>query len=189
MAPAQDGDIATLSSAARPDHMRQTWYFAYGSNMRASVLQNRGVTAIAKEIVVVPTHILSFDVFGVPYSEPAMASITSRKSQPAGTTDQVPAVHGVAYLVSQADYVRLLASEGAGTAYKEIECDAFPAQYGNDYGSGDGKEAKTTTTTSAAFRVCTLVARFPFRPNAPPRPSKRYLVRVFYLHSSCIRIL
>ena len=127
-------------------------------------MQNRGILALAKKSVVVPSHVLSFDIFGVPYSEPAMASITRR------TSNAMPQVHGVAYLISKADYERLLVCEGAGTAYEEIQLDAMPvhAQAGADGTDQDGN--------AKSIRVKTLVARYPFRTNAPPRPSTRYLV-------------
>ena len=173
MAETQHEDAAALASAMLVDDARKIWYFAYGSNMRASVMQNRGITALAKEIAVVPSHTLSFDVFGVPYSEPAMGSITSRKE-----ANYLPSVHGVAYLVSHADYVRLLVSEGAGTAYKETKLDAVVIPTGK----GDGNEVEAEgevvklSRGPTTIKVYTLVARYPFRPNAPPRPSRRYLV-------------
>lgn len=143
------------------------WYFAYGSNMRSSVMAGRGIIPSAVENVVVPTHILTFDVFGVPYSEPAMASIF-KPPQPAivrheqamdsnaATVTVQPPVHGVAYLLSHRNYRSLVVSEGAGIAYRETEVDAYRI-----YGQ-------------SKIVVRTLVARYPFRPNAAP--SVRYLV-------------
>ena len=135
------------------------WYFAYGSNIMQSVMDSRGLTPCAVERVVVPSYILTFDVFGVPYSEPAMASIAKR-SVVHEEVDQPerPAVHGVAYLLSQAQYRELIVSEGAGMAYVEVEVDA-------------------TVLSSEPQRVIvtrTLAAKYPFRPNA--LPSARYLV-------------
>lgn len=139
------------------------WYFAYGSNMMQPVMDSRGLTPCAVEKVVVPSYILTFDVFGVPYSEPAMASIAKRSvmrqevNQP-----EPPTVHGVAYLLSQAQYAKLVVSEGAGIAYVEIEVDAMVL----------GSEPPRAIVTR------TLVARYPFRPNA--LPSARYLVSDLY---------
>ena len=142
------------------------WYFAYGSNMRASVMENRGVKVVAGEGAVILSHVLRFDIFGVPYSEPAMASIAPVESLPSDQTKILPPpVHGVAYLVSHADYVRLLISEGAGTAYEEIELQAQLLD-----------RSKDVETEARVITVKTLVARYPFRQSAPPRPSARYLV-------------
>ncbi|KAL8911348.1 MAG: hypothetical protein Q9171_003475 [Xanthocarpia ochracea] len=148
--------------AASGDNAGKKWYFAYGSNMRSSVMQGRGLTILAAEMVKIPSHQLSFDIFGMPYSEPAMASIclagSQRRPPEQGSN---PPVHGIAFLLSQADYVRLLVSEGAGTAYEDVELDAtsFYAVRGVD----------------TTIQVHTLVARYPFRADFPPRPSARYM--------------
>jgi hypothetical protein len=135
------------------------WYFAYGSNIMQSVMDSRGVTPCAVEKVVVPSYILTFDVFGVPYSEPAMASIAKRSVMPKEASQpEPPAVHGVAYLLSPAQYTKLVVSEGAGIAYVEIEVDAMVL----------------SSEPPKAIATRTLVARYPFRPNA--LPSARYLV-------------
>lgn len=139
------------------------WYFAYGSNMRSSVMQGRGLTILAAEMVKIPSHQLSFDVFGIPYSEPAMASIclagSQRRPPEQGSN---PPVHGMAFLLSQADYVRLLVSEGAGTAYEDVELDATSFE--------------AVGVVDRTIQVHTLVARYPFRADFPPRPSARYMV-------------
>ena len=152
--------IQDFSAAADADKI---WYFAYGSNMRSSVMQHRGIKTLAKRNVMVPSHRLSFDVFGVPYSEPAMASINAssgRHGSPDPVSNGLP-VHGVALLVSHADYVRLLVSEGAGTAYEETELEAIPIP-------------RRDEETSRTILVRTLIARYPFRLDQPPRPSVRY---------------
>lgn len=143
------------------------WYLAYGSNMLSSVMTRRGITPSAVENVVVPSHILTFDVFGVPYSEPAMASIV-KAPRPTGVRHEQatesnaadsnipPPVHGVAYLLSRQNYLSLVVSEGAGIAYREVEVDAYKIHGGSK------------------IVARTLVARYPFRPNAAP--SVRYLV-------------
>lgn len=137
------------------------WYFAYGSNMRSSVMAGRGITPSAVENAVVPSHTLTFDVFGVPYSEPAMASVAilhHEKAMESNTASTIvlPPVHGVAYLLSHQSYLSLVVSEGAGIAYRETEVDAYKIYGGSK------------------IVARTLVARYPFRPNAAP--SVRYLV-------------
>lgn len=154
------------------------WYFAYGSNLHPSVIARRGITPLDARCVCVPSHVLVFDVFGVPYSEPAMAGIQQR---PPGS--DTPAVHGVAYLVSASDYERLRVSEGAGTGYRDVvlEADyilptpttraATMAPDADPYRTSSDGEPETRR-----FSVATLVAKSPF---APPRlPSRRYMVRM-----------
>ncbi|KAK2052750.1 hypothetical protein LY76DRAFT_598380, partial [Colletotrichum caudatum] len=155
------------------------WYFAYGSNLHPSVMARRGITPLNARCVSVPSHVLVFDVFGVPYSEPAMAGI---QQKPAGC--DTPAVHGVAYLLSASDYERLRVSEGAGTGYRDVvleaDCISTPtahrdaATMAQDAGpsrpSGNNGEPE-----DSRFSVTTLVAKSPFDP--PLLPSRRYMVR------------
>ena len=115
------------------------WYFAYGSNMRSSVMAKRSLKPLATERFVVPTHELTFDVFGVPYSEPAMASIKIRST----CAKYRHAVHGVAYRLSKTDYTQLVVSEGAGVAYDEIEVNGYLI------GSKDKLAARTLVATLA----------------------------------------
>lgn len=151
------------------------WYFAFGSNLMSSVISNRGIKPIAELNMHIPTHALTFDVFGVPYSEPAMASIaklTELEGKNSENNDiKIPAVHGVAYLLTQEEYVRLIISEGAGIAYREIQVEASPlnSQVDDEVDKG-------------IILVRTLVARYPFRPN--PAPSKRYLVSEAFARQS-----
>ncbi|CAD6564763.1 MAG: hypothetical protein ASARMPREDX12_004426 [Alectoria sarmentosa] len=173
MAKTEDADATTLVLAMGADSAEKVWYFAYGSNMLTSVMRNRGITTLAKEMVVVPSHVLSFDVFGVPYSEPAMASITRKeeflRSDQGKADHHLPPVHGVAYLISHADYLRLLVSEGAGTAYEEVDLEAVPIQ-NTEEGEGDKGEEPIKV-----LKVHALIAKYPFRQNFSPRPATRYL--------------
>lgn len=132
------------------------WYFGYGSNMKASVMQGRGIKPLEVRWARVHGYVLTFDVFGLPYSEPSMASIAPYTMT--GETQHVPDVCGVAYLLSSEDFKRLVGTEGGGVAYDEIEVEgvSWRAQVAEE------------------IRMHTLVAKFPWRPNACP--SKRYLV-------------
>jgi hypothetical protein len=138
----------------------KVWYFAYGSNMSDLVMTRRGVRPMRTHNAVAPSHRLIFDVYGVPFSEPAMASIEDR---PPDAED--PPAHGVAYLLTETDYVRILVSEGAGIGYREIGIRIHEvAAAGN----------RTPKSGPMMMDARTLVARFPFKPSA--LPSVRYLV-------------
>ncbi|CZT16519.1 related to gliotoxin biosynthesis protein GliK [Ramularia collo-cygni] len=133
------------------------WYFAFGSNMVYSVMKKRGLDILDTRTATVPGYVLTFDVYGLPYSEPAMASIAAYDVDvQAGNRDRPPDVCGVAYLLSVRDFRRLVATEGGGVAYKEIQV------------SGSVITADTESIT-----LYTLTAIFPRRPNAAP--SSRYL--------------
>ncbi|KAF5562385.1 microsomal dipeptidase precursor [Fusarium napiforme] len=137
------------------------WYFAFGSNMASTTLKRRQLSPRDSRPVFVPSHVLCFDVFGVPYMEPAMAGI--RERTPADDAEATPSVHGMAYLLSREEYHRLIVSEGAGVAYVEMELIARICS--------TGFTARAATCEEIPVR--TLMARFPFRPEA--LPSVRYM--------------
>src|SRR5437667_2363969 len=108
-----DGDALTET---------KIWYFAYGSNMKSSVMAGRGISPFDTKSVIIPSYTLTFDIFGIPYSEPSFASIAqfatvdgeNHGSAESQFTKNIPPVHGVAYFLSQADYKRLVVTEGGG---------------------------------------------------------------------------
>ncbi|KAH8848326.1 hypothetical protein MCOR27_003579 [Pyricularia oryzae] len=144
------------------DGQAPVWYFAYGSNLSPSVMARRGITPLDARCVRVSSHMLVFDVFGVPYSEPAMAGI---REKPAGC--DTPAVHGVAYLISASDYQRLRVTEGAGTGYRDVELEA------DSVSLPPTSHTAYTTSDGGRLSVATLVAKNPFDP--PRLPSRRYM--------------
>ncbi|KAK8856635.1 membrane dipeptidase GliJ [Apiospora arundinis] len=165
---------------ATHDSKDEVWYFAYGSNMRSSVLEGRGIRPLANRRAVIPSYVLTFDVFGVPYSEPAMASIALRHSAATARCtgkEAPPPVNGVAYLLSSQDFRTLVLSEGAGVAYTEVQLEAYSADGAVPTASAAAEKHDTHHSQGDAagvsFPVRTLVARFPLRPN--PMPSARYL--------------
>nr|A0A1U9YI11.1 RecName: Full=Gamma-glutamyl cyclotransferase verK; Short=GGCT verK; AltName: Full=Verticillin biosynthesis cluster protein K [Clonostachys rogersoniana]AQZ42164.1 putative Gamma-glutamylcyclotransferase [Gliocladium sp.] len=153
------------------------WYFGYGSNMKASSMADRKVTPLSTKIVTVPTHFVTFDIFGIPYSEPSYASL---EQFPDGGTGKLDLVHhisrtqvlpacGVAHLLSPNDFHRLLVTEGSGVVYNLVEVQAYEM-------NKDGQPIP------APFTVHTLKAKWPQRPNGTP--SARYMVRFLGLLSS-----
>lgn len=147
------------------------WYLGYGSNMKASSMADRKVTPLATRIVRVPTHYVTFDVFGIPYSEPCYASIEEFPEDGAGNLElvhggesfRVPPVCGLAHLLSPADFHRLLVTEGSGVVYDIVQVKAYDL----DLTGRSGHEP---------FPVYTLKSKWPQRPNGTP--SARYMVRL-----------
>lgn len=147
------------------------WYFAYGSNMStAKFTGSRGIYPLATARVQVPGWILAFNIPGVPYSEPSFTSIIPRVedgNQENGCS--TPNVLGVAYLITQEQYINVQASEGGGIMYTDIELDAVPLT------------AKDREATGSILKVRTLVV-VPMMERAPwPLPSERYMVRLLWL--------
>jgi gliotoxin/aspirochlorine biosynthesis gamma-glutamylcyclotransferase len=147
----------------------EIWYFAYGSNMKSSCMEGRKITPLAQRNVQVRTHYVTFDIFGIPYSEPSYASI---EEFPQGSKADlkllwgsreiaVPSACGVAYLLTAADAHRLLLTEGSGVVYDLIKVEAVCL----------GSNGEPCGEKIAAY---TLRSKHPLRPNGAP--SARYMV-------------
>jgi len=147
------------------------WYLGYGSNMKASSMDDRKITPIATKVVNVPTHYVTFDIFGIPYSEPCYASIEEFPDGGNGKLQvihgkrclQVPSIYGIAHLLTPSDFHRLLVTEGSGVVYDIIQVEAFALD----------ERRKSTGEKLAAY---TLKAKWPQRPNGTP--SARYMVSI-----------
>ncbi|RYP29372.1 hypothetical protein DL767_006758 [Monosporascus sp. MG133] len=144
------------------------WYLGYGSNMKASSMTDRKIAPLVTKIVRVPTHYVTFDVFGIPYSEPCYASIEEFPDGGSGNLDlihgsdcmRVPSICGIAHLLNPADFHRLLVTEGSGVVYDIVEVQAYELD-------------ETGKPTHEPFPVYTLKAKWPQRPNGTP--SARYV--------------
>jgi len=148
---------------------RRLWYLAYGSNMKSSSMHQRKIEPLSTKTVIVPTHYVTFDVFGIPYSEPCYASIEQLPDGGKGKLQlqhhkecfDVPPLCGVAHLLTSADFHRLLITEGSGVVYDLIELEAYELN-------------EKRGATGVKLTVYTLKAKWPQRPNSTP--SARYLV-------------
>lgn len=111
-----------------------------------------------------PGWILALNIPGLPYSEPTFTSIAERKSTPPEyiSSASPPDVTGIAYLVTLKQYVQVIASEGGGTAYDDIEVDALPVTEEDE--KKTGPKIRVRTLGSAMVR------------DPWPRPSRRYMV-------------
>lgn len=109
--------MLVLQTLPAPD--ADIWYLAYGSNLSTKkFIHDRGITPISSVSVTVPGWTLSMDSAGVPYSEPAFASILPIHSS--GSEKAVELI-GMAYQLNPEMYKKVLASEGGGIAYAEVE--------------------------------------------------------------------
>ncbi|KAK7178675.1 gliotoxin biosynthesis protein [Paraphaeosphaeria sporulosa] len=146
------------------------WYLAYGSNMKSSSMAARNIIPIAAKAVSVPTHYFTFDVFGIPYSEPCYASI---EQFPDGGRGKLQLIHNkqrfdvlplcaIAYLLSPADFNRLLVTEGSGVVYDHIKVEAYELSAAEPQGAD-----------RVSLTAYTLKSKRPQRPNGTP--SARYV--------------
>lgn len=140
------------------------WYFAYGSNLSPEKFtQSRGIVPLASLAARIPGWKLSMSIPGLPYREPAFASIEPTHAIRLDEKQREVEVEGIAYLITRAQYVKLVGSEGGDIAYSQAELRAEPIH-----------EVDVGVVGSKGFLVFTFINAI-FK--APPgRPSLRYMV-------------
>ncbi|CAG8950459.1 hypothetical protein HYFRA_00006955 [Hymenoscyphus fraxineus] len=104
------------------------FYLAYGSNLSAETFKGtRGIRPISACIVHVPTLSLTFDLAGIPYSEPCFANTKIR--DPLNDPHKDHEYHkdrwhkgliGVVYEVTPEDFRTIIATEGGGASYQDV---------------------------------------------------------------------
>jgi len=146
-------------------------YFAFGSNVHRSVFsERRDIKPLALARGRVVDYRLAFNLRGFSEVEPSFASI-----EPALGEE----VHGMVYLLSPVDWLRLCASEGAGLTYavENVRVELYRPEglrFGKRQGTleetSDGRlliEARTLRTRPGPWRVDQRADE--------PKPSERYL--------------
>ncbi|KAF7959349.1 hypothetical protein EAE96_000969 [Botrytis aclada] len=150
-------------------------YLAYGSNLSAETFKGkRGIKPLSAVNVHVPTIDLTFDLCGIPYTEPCFTNCQYKKDQ--SNSPRTKDYHktrwhkglvGVVYEVSREDYRTIIATEGGGSAYKQeiVECFVLP------------KDSKTVdpNPSSIPFQAYTLLCPFNSKDaNRIARPDPNY---------------
>ena len=125
-------------------------YLAYGSNLSAEKFRgDRGVNPLAQINVIVPSLVMTFDLPGIPYTEPCFANSKYRTPESDAAGDEKAGLlshcnpgeadyHkdrwkkgmvGVVYEVTKADYAHIIATEGGGSGYQDVvvDCWALPS--------------------------------------------------------------
>ncbi|KAF2815500.1 uncharacterized protein BDZ99DRAFT_485766 [Mytilinidion resinicola] len=158
------------------------WYFAYGSNMSATVFKtNRKIQPLETEVACIKSHTLCFNIPGVPYTEPGMGGIRAIKEDEKDVG--FGPVYGVAYLLSDNEFGRVIASEGSVHHTRPLPprvCSSDP--YINTDSSSSGGIAYKVTKTVATFEkdnttaiVYTLTGRHDLDASYDRLPSYRYM--------------
>lgn len=137
-------------------------YLAYGSNLAAEKFKGaRGMKPLSQINVHVPELELTFDLPGIPYSEPCFANTRYRSKS---TTNDYhkdrwhKGLVGVVYEVTKSDYATIIATEGGGSGYQDIIVDCYEIP--------EGKKELDEQPTSEPFKAHTLYA--PALPLSPP---------------------
>ncbi|KAL8767762.1 MAG: hypothetical protein Q9209_005848 [Squamulea sp. 1 TL-2023] len=144
-------DPSLLQDASKQD---ETYlYLAYGSNLASSTFRGvRGIQPLAALNVVVPELVMTFDLPGLPYTEPCFANTAYRtpSSSPSNfSLPQVPRTQfsdeektpllptytnphwpkglvGVVYEVTPQDFAHIIATEGGGASYHDVLVTCHP---------------------------------------------------------------
>lgn len=132
------GTVAAMSVSSNPNpnnHAKVYHYFAYGSNLLPSTMENlRGIQPLQATAAVLPGYQLRFDGAASSRWEPSAAfvvpSSTRRTQQQSLITDEAM-VHGVLYTLTAKDFAKVGWTEGVPFAYRWQQCTVYP-YIGND---------------------------------------------------------
>ncbi|KAJ4370505.1 hypothetical protein N0V83_005026 [Neocucurbitaria cava] len=136
-APLDTEKLALLDGVAQ-EKQKTVLYLAYGSNLCNETFRGvRGIRPLSQVNVLVPSLRLTFDLPGIPYSEPCFANTALRV--PAALDQHQEQLRrqdyhkdrwhkglvGVVYEVTLSDYAHIIATEGGGSAYHDILVDCY----------------------------------------------------------------
>ena len=166
-----------ISGRRGGDNEDTVLYLGYGSNLSAETFKGkRGIRPVSQVNVVVPTLSLTFDLPGIPYTEPCFGNVRIRDdSSPLSREDYhkdrwPKGLVGVVYEVTREDYIHIIATEGGGSGYQDVLVDCYTL-------SGEPSQDVPLKPTGQAFKAHTLFA--PVRITRPShsyaQPSPRYL--------------
>ena len=102
---------------------KNIWYFSYGSNMSEEVFaKRRQITAQQSKPCTIPNYILSYQLNGFPFMEPCFA--TCMKREHSSYPFERPDVQGMAFLITESEFKRVLATEG-GSGWNDGSCGGY----------------------------------------------------------------
>lgn len=155
------------------------WYFSYGSNMNPAVFEEkRKIKSRDFKICKVPGYVLTYTHGLVPFVEPAYCTCVERNK----IQDDRPDIHGVAFLITRAQYEHMLLTEG-GWGYQEYRKDFWWSigHYGEEevecheiLPEGSNDENTSPQTLCKPFKALTLVGLLGVRQKYDANSSKRY---------------
>jgi hypothetical protein len=159
----------TQTSIRTSDEKQKTvLYLAYGSNLCNETFRGvRGIKPLSQVNVVVPSLRLTFDLPGIPYTEPCFANSAARDPESQSHTADYhkdrwhKGMVGCVYEVTMSDYAHIIATEGGGASYEDILVDCYPLPGGID--------VVPSIPATPAFKAHTLFA--PVESSPPARPT------------------
>ncbi|RMZ91062.1 hypothetical protein DV736_g1706, partial [Chaetothyriales sp. CBS 134916] len=178
-------------SNSSPSSSETVLYLGYGSNLSAETFRGkRGIRPISQVNVVVPQLHMTFNLPGIPYSEPcfgnteyrALPTTTPYQKLVSAAADDHPdyrkdhwakGLVGVVYEVTKADYAHIIATEGGGASYQDVVVDCYVLSNN----PRDKVPSNPTASGDPPFKAHTLLApaQLPNRQHSYAQPSARYL--------------
>lgn len=171
--PFQFDTIAQTASESKLSTEETVLYLGYASNMSAETFRGkRNIKPISQVNALIPQLALTFDLPGVPYSEPCFGNVRYRHpaelkekeaSHPPYRKDQwSKGLVGIVYEVTKGDFAKIIATEGGGAAYQDVLVDCYAL-------TEDPQEEVPTEPQGATFKAHTL-----FCPPTVSRPDPSY---------------
>ena len=171
-------EISQLSKRTAHSNLKDTvLYLGYGSNLSAEAfLGKRNIKPLSQVNVVVPALSLTFDLPGLPYTEPCFGNVRYRDSEECLKSKGYHKDHwhkglvGVVYEVTREDYVTIIATEGGGAGYQDVLVDCYAI-------SGGRYNEVPCEPSGASFKAHTLYdpTGSTKRAHSYAQPSARYL--------------
>ncbi|EAT88702.1 hypothetical protein SNOG_03497 [Parastagonospora nodorum SN15] len=130
-APIDTEKLVASQTPTPQDKQKTVLYLAYGSNLCNETFRGvRGIRPLSQTNVLVPSLRLTFDLPGVPYKEPCFANSALRSPPRESRLPPKTAGHkgprpASCMKVTLADYAHIIATEGGGSAYKDILVDCY----------------------------------------------------------------
>ncbi|EXJ65337.1 hypothetical protein A1O7_01678 [Cladophialophora yegresii CBS 114405] len=167
--------IRNSPSEGKEDGDDTVLYLGYGSNLSAETFRGkRGIRPVSQVNVVVPTLSLTFDLPGIPYTEPCFGNVRHRdetlQSEDYHKDHWAKGLVGVVYEVTKEDFAHIIATEGGGSGYEDVLVDCYAL-------SGEPSQDVPMKPAGRPFKAHTLFA--PSKLSRPDhsyaQPSARYL--------------
>ncbi|KAJ9631024.1 hypothetical protein H2203_001552 [Taxawa tesnikishii (nom. ined.)] len=171
-------------------------YLAYGSNLSNETFRgNRGIKPLSQVNVQVPELRLTFDLPGIPYTEPCFANTAHRDPENDPPSERAPVQYsektpllsndksktqeynkdkwhkgliGVVYEVTPEDYAHIIATEGGGSSYHDILVDC------HTFASSDPAQTIPFHPDTPPFKAHTLFAPATPEGEQPPKDGGRF---------------
>ena len=182
-----DTEQLALSRVSAQEKQKTVLYLAYGSNLCNETFRGvRGIRPLSQVNVVVPSLRLTFDLSGIPYTEPCFANTARRETALSSGHEQFTGedyhkdrwhkgLVGVVYEVTLSDYAHIIATEGGGSSYQDILVDCYVLARSDTVPSSPESRPFKAHTLFAPIQDSVAMDRVVRPDPSYAQPSARYL--------------